>query len=121
MRRGTLHSRGMTRGLAARFALLALPGVWLLARTASLGDPRALPRVAFVLLLFQLATLPLANAITRRYEAEADDVGLRLTRDGRSAEALYRRFARTSLTDPDPPRGALDRLSPTEVVAQQPT
>ena len=86
------------------FALLALPGAWLLSRAASLADPRSLPRLALVLLLLQLATLPLANAISRRYEAEADAVGLRLTRDSRSAEALYRRFARTSLTDPDPPR-----------------
>ncbi len=85
------------------FALLALPGTWLLGRAARLQDPRALPRVALVLLLLQLATLPLASAISRRYEAEADAVGLRLTRDGRAAEALYRRFARTSLSDPDPP------------------
>ena len=87
----------------AWFALLALPGAWLLGRAARLQDPRALPRVALVLLLLQLATLPLASAISRRYEAEADAVGLRLTRDGRAAEALYRRFARTSLSDPDPP------------------
>ena len=88
----------------AWFALIALPGVWLLARVVrGLGEPRALPRVALVLLLLQLATLPFANAISRRYEVEADAFGLRLTRDGRSAEALYRRFARTSLSDPDPP------------------
>ena len=85
------------------FALLALPGVWVLARTAPWADPRSLPRLALVLLLLQLAPLPLANAISRRSEAEADAVGLRLTGDPRSAEALYRRFARTSLTDPDPP------------------
>lgn len=86
------------------FALLALPGVWVLARTAPWADPRSLPRLALVLLLLELATLPLANAVSRRYEAEADAVGLRLTGDPRSAEALYRRFARTSLTDPNPPR-----------------
>ena len=85
------------------FALLALPCVWLLGRAVPLADPRALPRVALVLLLLQLATLPLANAISRRYEAEADAVGLRLARDPAAAEALYRRFARTSLSDPDPP------------------
>ena len=88
----------------AWFALLALPGAWVLGRAANLAEPRALPRVALVLLLLQLATLPLANAISRRYEAEADAVGLRLTGDGRAAEALYRRFARASLSDPDPPR-----------------
>jgi len=87
----------------AWFALLALPGALLLARVTRLTEPRALPLVALVLLLLQLATLPLANAISRRYEAEADAFGIRLTRDGRSAEALYRRFARTSLSDPEPP------------------
>ncbi|MEJ7567921.1 MAG: M48 family metalloprotease [Gaiellaceae bacterium] len=87
----------------AWFALLALPGAWLVGRAARVRDPRALPRVALVLLLLQFATLPLANVISRRYESEADVVGLQLTRDGRSAEALYRRFARTSLSDPDPP------------------
>jgi len=85
------------------FALIALPCLWVLGRVVSLGDPRALPAVALVLLLLQLATLPAANAITRRYEREADREGLLLTGDPAAAEALYRRFARTGLTDPDPP------------------
>lgn len=87
----------------AWFALLALPCLWLLARLVPLGDPRALPAVALVLLGIQLATLPVANAITRRYEREADHEALRLTRDPAAAETLFRRFARTGLTDPDPP------------------
>jgi STE24 endopeptidase len=99
---GHISRRHPWKGVAW-FALLALPGAWLLGRSAHLADPRALPRVALVLLLLQLATLPLSNAISRRYESEADAIGLRLTRDSRSAERLYRRFARTSLSDPDPP------------------
>jgi len=99
---GHVSRRHPWKGVAW-FALLALPGAWLLGRAARLDDPRALPRVAFVLVLLQLATLPLANAISRRYESEADAIGLRLTRDSGSAEALYRRFARTGLSDPDPP------------------
>lgn len=90
------------KGLAW-FALFALPCLWILGRLVPLGDPRRLPLAALVLLLLQLATLPAANAITRRYEREADWEGLRLTRDPAAAEALYRRFARTGLTDPDPP------------------
>ncbi len=90
------------KGLAW-FALISLPCLWLLGRIVRLGDPRALPLAALVLLLLQLATLPAANAITRRYEREADWEGLRLTQDPAAAEALYRRFARTGLTDPDPP------------------
>lgn len=87
----------------AWFALIALPCLWILGRVVPLGDPRALPAAALVLLLLQLVTLPAANAITRRYEREADWEGLRLTRDPAAAEALYRRFARTGLSDPDPP------------------
>ena len=69
----------------------------------TLRDPRAIPRAALALVLLQLAALPLANAVSRRYEAEADWVALRLTGDPESAEALFRRFARTNLSDPDPP------------------
>ncbi len=90
------------KGLAW-FALIALPCLWVLGRVVPLGDPRALPAAALVLLLLQLATLPAANVITRRYEREADWEGLRLARDPAAAEALYRRFARAGLTDPDPP------------------
>jgi STE24 endopeptidase len=88
----------------AWFALIALPCLWVLGRLVPVGDPRALPAVALVLLLLQLATLPAANAITRRYEREADWEALRLTRDPAASEALLRRFARTGLGDPDPPR-----------------
>ena len=87
----------------AWFALIALPCLWILGRVVPLGNPGALPAIAVVLLLLQLATLPAANAITRRYEREADWEGLRLTRDPAAAEALYRRFARAGLSDPDPP------------------
>lgn len=87
----------------AWFALLALPAAWVLGRLVRLDDARALPAAALVLLLLQLATLPVANALTRRYEREADWEALRLTRDPAAAEALYRRFARTGLSDPDPP------------------
>lgn len=87
----------------AWFALLALPGAWVLGRVVRLGDPGRLPGAVLVLVCLQLLTLPLASAISRRYEAEADYEALRLTQDRRSAEALYRRFVRTSLADPDPP------------------
>jgi STE24 endopeptidase len=86
------------------FCLLALPCLWLLTRLVPLRDPAALPWAALVLLLLQLALLPAASAISRRYEREADLQALRVTRDPASAEALYRRFVRTNLTDPDPPR-----------------
>ncbi len=85
------------------FWLLSLPVVWLLVRLVRLGDPHALPRAALLLLVFQLALLPVANAISRRYERQADRDALALTADPAAAEALFRRFARVNLTDPDPP------------------
>jgi STE24 endopeptidase len=88
----------------AWFALLALPGAWLLGRVIRLDDPAAVPAAALVLVCLQLLTLPLASAISRRYEAEADYEALRLTGSRAAAEQLYRRFVRTSLADPDPPR-----------------
>ena len=87
----------------AWFALLALPCAWLLFRLADLRDPANVPRAALVAVLLALALSPLANAISRRYEQEADWVALRATHDPAAAEAIFRRFARTSLADPDPP------------------
>jgi Zn-dependent protease with chaperone function len=50
-----------------------------------------------------LVTQPLANAVSRRYEAEADWLALEATGDPASAVALEQRFVTTSLSDPDPP------------------
>ncbi len=89
------------------FALLAVPGVALLARVTErrggLGDPAVVPLGLLVALLFYLGTLPLQNLVSRRYEAEADWLALQATRDPQSAIGLERRFVRTSLADPTPP------------------
>jgi STE24 endopeptidase len=50
-----------------------------------------------------VATLPAQNAISRRYEAEADWLALTATRDPGSAIELERRFVLTGLIDPTPP------------------
>jgi STE24 endopeptidase len=103
----------------AWFALLALPGAWVLGRLVRLGDPASLPAAALVLVVLQLATLPLVSAISRRYEAEADYEALRLTGGRAPAEALYRRFVTTSLADPDPPRLAHILLGTHPTVAER--
>jgi STE24 endopeptidase len=61
------------------------------------------PRAILVAFAIQLAILPATNAIARRYEAEADWLGIRATHDPASARALFRRFARLGLEDPTPP------------------
>ena len=67
------------------------------------ATPAVVPLGLLVALLLYLATLPLQNAISRRYEAEADWIALRATGDPDAATALERRFVATSLADPDPP------------------
>ena len=89
------------------FALLAIPGLFVVARAADwrggLGEPAAVPVALLAALVFFLATLPFQTAVSRRYEAEADWLALEATRDPASAVALERRLVTTSLGDPDPP------------------
>jgi STE24 endopeptidase len=98
--------RHLWKGLAW-FGLLAIPATYLVARAADrrggLGNPAAVPLGLLVALGFMFATLPLQNAVSRRYEAEADWLALEATRDPAGAVALDRRLVRTNLADPDPP------------------
>jgi STE24 endopeptidase len=75
----------------------------LTARRDGLGDPGVLPYG--VLVLFVLTTLitPLQNAVSRHIEANADWAALQAARDPGSQRALFQKFARTSLEQPNPP------------------
>ena len=53
--------------------------------------------------LISLAAAPLQNAVSRRYEAEADWRALEATRDPASMTKLFQGFQRTSLEEPNPP------------------
>jgi len=89
------------------FALFALPSAWLLAsltdRRGGIDRPSVVPFAVFVVVAIQLALQPAANVVSRRYEAEADWVALRTTRDPRAAESLFRKLSTTALDQPDPP------------------
>jgi STE24 endopeptidase len=104
-----VRERHLWKGLGW-FALLAVPGVavvaWATTRRGGLGHASVAPFGLLVALLFYLGTLPLQNAVSRRYEAEADWIALRATGAPEDFVALERRFVRTSLADPEPP-GAL--------------
>jgi len=93
-------------------ALIVLPTLWLLAlatrRRGGLADPANLPYAFLVLALLALVTAPVQNAVSRRYEAEADWRSLNATHDPASTEKLFESFESTSLEDPDP--GVLDYL-----------
>jgi STE24 endopeptidase len=102
------------KGLAW-FALLAWPGMAAVAavteRRGGLADPALVPLGLLVAAAFFFVTLPLQNAVSRRYEAEADWLALAATGDADSAVALDRRLIGTSLGDPDPPTWAKIVLS----------
>ena len=105
---GHVARRHILKGVAW-FALLAFPGAFLVAeitrrRSADgLADPGNLPFALLVLTVLNLVAAPVQNAISRRYEAEADWIALRSTRDPASARALFESFQRTSLEEPSPP------------------
>jgi STE24 endopeptidase len=91
----------------AWYALFAVPGTYLLARLTrrrgGMGAPEAVPLALLVLAVLQLVALPAESWISRRMEAEADWKALRSTDDPAAARGLFRGFAETSLSDPDPP------------------
>jgi STE24 endopeptidase len=104
---GHTARRHIWKGVAW-FGLFALPGALAIAevtrRWGGLRDPGLLPLAMLVLVVFQLATTPIVNAISRRYEAEADWIALETTRDPVAGRGLFEKFSRTSLQQPSPPR-----------------
>jgi STE24 endopeptidase len=90
--------------------LFAIPGAYVVARVTrrrgGLGQPAAVPLMLLTLVVLQLALLPAINAISRRYEAEADWLALQATRNPQAFEGLIRALAQASLADPDPPTWA---------------
>ena len=101
-----VERRHLWKGVAW-FALLAVPGVFLIARATDrrggLSDPALVPLALLVAFVAFVATLPLQNAVSRRYEAEADWLALHATGEPEATIDLEVRLVRTSLGDPTPP------------------
>jgi STE24 endopeptidase len=119
---GHVARRHLWKGLAW-FALLAFPLAFLVAEATrpagGLGTPAAIPLAFLALTLASLATAPVQNAISRRYEAEADWEALQATRDPASATRLFRSFEQTSLQEPNPPAWAYVMLGSHPSLAQR--
>jgi STE24 endopeptidase len=103
--RAHLDRRHIAKGLAWTLLLL-VPGLWLVGRAARPDRAELLPRAALAAALVALVALPLANAISRRYEREADWIALERTRDPDAAANLFRDLAISNALQPDPPRWA---------------
>jgi STE24 endopeptidase len=93
-------------GSAAGVCALALLVSWtpLLRRAGvdSIGDPRIIPLLLFVVAAAGLLFAPATNLMSRRIEARADVHSLDVTRDVPTFIASEQRLARTNLSDLDP-------------------
>jgi STE24 endopeptidase len=89
------------------FALVAIPGVFLVAwvteRRGGLPDPALVPLGIAVALVFSFLVMPFGNLVSRRYEAEADWMALTATHDPQAFIGLEKQLTVTSLGDPSPP------------------
>ena len=101
-------------GLLVGFAFLAWLGtrtwMWSWAGASGPGDVRALPVVATFAVLMSLLTLPFETAVSRRFEARADEIAISLTKAPDVAVRTFRRLAFANLADLDPPRAAVTLL-----------
>ena len=84
--------------------LLVVAGLALLACIVPLRSEHDVPRALFVAFVLLLAATPLVNAISRRYEREADWIALETTRDPEAAKRFLVLLAERGVRDPTPPR-----------------
>jgi STE24 endopeptidase len=103
---GHVAHRHIWKGLGWSL-LLTAPGFFvverLTRRRGGLHRPEVVPYALLVLGLIGLVITPFGNAVSRRYEAEADWSALRATHDPSAAESLFRKFTSYDLAQPDPP------------------
>jgi len=69
----------------------------------SIADPAALPLLALIAAILNIALTPLLFAYTRRRELAADDYALRLTKDKESFVNMMTRIHDQNLDEADPP------------------
>jgi len=94
--------KGIAWGVLFGVPLLGLVA-YVTGRRGGLRRGENVPLALLTLAVAGLAVAPLANAVSRRYEAEADWMALNATRDPAAGRGLFERFVRTDLQNPDPP------------------
>jgi STE24 endopeptidase len=94
-------------GLLAGFGLLGWLGTrsglggW--AGSDGPGDLRSVPLLVLLVTVLTVVSMPLQAALSRRFEADADKIAIRLTEDPEAAVSAFRRLALNNLADLDPP------------------
>jgi Zn-dependent protease with chaperone function len=77
--------------------------VWALLGT-TVADSHRLPLLLLIGLALTIGTGPPVNALSRRWEQNADRFALELTHDQTAYEQAFRRLAASNLSDLDPPK-----------------
>jgi STE24 endopeptidase len=103
---GHVQAHHVWKGIGWLF-LFAVPGAYVVARVTrrrgGLAQPAAVPLALLTIAVLQLALLPLTNAITRRYEHEADWRGLQAAPEPEAFEGLTVKLTEAALGQPEPP------------------
>ena len=90
------------------YALFAFPEALLIAffcrRRGGIYQPEAIPVALLVVVVFNLAVLPVENVISRHYEAEADWMSLQTTRDPAALQGVMTHFGPEGSRRPEPTR-----------------
>lgn len=102
-----VSSAGLLAGFAFLGWLAGRAGFWGWAGAAGPGDLRAVPLLLLLVTAGTVLSMPLEAALSRRFESEADEIAIRLTRDPGAAVAAFRRLALNNLADLDPPAAAV--------------
>ncbi|TFV89445.1 M48 family metallopeptidase [Blastococcus sp. CT_GayMR16] len=101
---GTLMGAlGAGAGVAALGWLVSIGPLRRRSGAESLGDPRIVPLVLFLMAVGTLVSTPVQNLVSRHIEARADVHALDLTADPDAFVEMQRLLATTNLSDPDPP------------------
>lgn len=98
---GLLVGFGVLAWLAGRPTILSWVGA------SGISDLRVLPAVLLFVLVANVVALPVQNYLSRRFEARADSIALRLTGDSATATRVFRRLAFANLADLRPPQLAV--------------
>jgi STE24 endopeptidase len=94
--------KGIAWGALLGFPILAVVAA-VTGRRGGLRRAENVPLALLTLAVAGIAVAPFANAVSRRYEAEADWMALNATRDPAAARALFKSFVETDLQNPNPP------------------
>jgi STE24 endopeptidase len=94
--------KGIAWGALIGGPILALVA-FVTGRRGGLRRPENVPLALLTIAVAGVAVTPFVNAVSRRYEAEADWMALTATRDPAASRGLFKGFVTTDLQNPDPP------------------